>query len=49
MMADFYVKYTSIRNLWILVAILAVIGSLMMYKLYIVDKVKIGETQNKTV
>lgn len=49
MMAGFYVKYTSIRNLWILVAILAVIGSLMMYKLYLVDKVKIGATQNKTV
>jgi MFS family permease len=38
MMAGFYVKYTNIRNLWVLVAILAVIGSLMMYKLYIVDK-----------
>ena len=40
MMAGFYVKYTNIRNLWILVAILAVIGSLMMYKLYTVDKVE---------
>ncbi|MCB2290563.1 MFS transporter [Clostridium sp. CS001] len=40
MMAGFYVKYTSIRNLWVLVAALALIGSLMMYKLYNVDKVK---------
>lgn len=48
MMAGFYVKYTNIRNLWILVAILAVIGSLMMYKLYTVDKVEIEVTQNKT-
>ena len=48
MMAGFYVKYTNIRNLWILVAILAVIGSLMMYKLYTVDKVEIEAIQNKT-
>jgi len=41
MMAGFYVKYTNIRNLWILVAVLAIIGSLMMYKLYTVDKVEI--------
>ena len=40
MMAGFYVKYTNIRNLWVLVAALALIGSLMMYKLYNVDKVK---------
>ena len=48
MMAGFYVKYTNIRNLWILVAMLAVIGSLMMYKLYTIDKIEIKETQNKT-
>jgi len=48
MMAGLYVKYTNIRNLWILVAILAVIGSLMMYKLYTVDKVEIEAIQNKT-
>lgn len=41
MMAGFYVKYTNIRNLWILVAVLSIIGSLMMYKLYTVDKVEI--------
>jgi MFS family permease len=41
MMAGLYVKYTNIRNLWLLVAVLAVIGSLMMYKLYTVDKVEI--------
>lgn len=40
MMAGFYVKHTNIRNLWVLVATLALIGSLMMYKLYNVDKVK---------
>lgn len=47
MMAGFYVKYTNIRNLWLVVAALALIGSLMMYKLYTVDKVKIEATQNK--
>jgi MFS family permease len=41
MMAGFYVKYTNIRNLWLLVAVLAVIASLMMYKLYTVDNVEI--------
>ncbi|MCB2297576.1 MDR family MFS transporter [Clostridium tagluense] len=47
MMAGFYVKYTNIRNLWILVAILAVIASLMMYKLYTLDIGKINVAQNK--
>ncbi|MBU3127958.1 MDR family MFS transporter [Clostridium tagluense] len=47
MMAGFYVKYTNIRNLWILVAILAVIASLMMYKLYTLDKTEIKVSQNK--
>ncbi|MBZ9622042.1 MFS transporter [Clostridium sp. FP2] len=47
MMAGFYVKYTNIRNLWILVAILAVIASLMMYKLYTLDKTEINVAQNK--
>jgi MFS family permease len=46
MMAGFYVKYTNIRNLWVLVAILAVIGSLMMYKLYTVDKIEGKATQD---
>lgn len=48
MMAGFYVKHTNIRNLWIMVAILALMGSLMMYKLYTVDKVEIEATENKT-
>ncbi|MBU3191142.1 MFS transporter [Clostridium bowmanii] len=39
MMAGFYIKYTNIRNLWFLVAILALIASLLMYRLYAVDKV----------
>lgn len=48
MMAGFYVKYTNIRNLWILVAILAIIGSLIMYKLYSVDRIELETNQNKT-
>ncbi|MBZ9686951.1 MFS transporter [Clostridium estertheticum] len=48
MMAGFYVKHTNIRNLWILVAILALIASLMMYRLYTVDKIEIEVVQNKT-
>jgi len=47
MMAGFYVKYTNIRNLWVLVAALALIGSLMMYKLYTVDKIKVKEIQTE--
>jgi MFS family permease len=47
MMAGFYVKYTNIRNLWVLVAGLALIGSLMMYKLYTVDKIKVKAIQTE--
>jgi MFS family permease len=48
MLAGVYVKYANIRNLWALVAVLAVIGSLMMYKLYTLDKVEIESTQKET-
>lgn len=34
------VKYSNIRNLWLIIAALALIASLMMYKLYTFDNVK---------
>jgi MFS family permease len=46
-MAGFYIKYTNIRNLWILIALLALIGSFMMYKLYTVDKMELESIKNK--
>lgn len=35
-----FIKYTNIRNLWLFVAILSVVGTLFMYKLYTIDKNK---------
>jgi Arabinose efflux permease len=35
--AGIYIKYTLLKNLWILVSVLAVIGSFLMYKLYSKD------------
>jgi len=37
MIAGVYVKYTSIRNLWLLVGGLAIVGAFMMYRLYLMD------------
>ena len=47
-MAGFYIKYTNIRNLWLLIALLALIGSFMMYKLYTADKMELESVKNKT-
>jgi MFS family permease len=35
--AGVYVKYTDIRNLWLFLGVLSIIGSIMMYKLYLMD------------
>lgn len=35
--AGIYVKYTSIRNLWLLLGGLSIIGAVMMYRLYLMD------------
>lgn len=40
-----FIKYTNIRNLWLLVAGLSIIGAAMMYKLYTVDN-RVGK-ENK--
>ena len=45
MFAGIYLRHTSIRYLWILVGILSVLGSLMMYRLYLLDNKKSKETQ----
>lgn len=36
-MAGVYVKYTTIRNLWLLLGGISIIGAIMMYRLYIID------------
>jgi MFS family permease len=35
--AGVYVKYTEIRNLWLFLGLLSIMGSVMMYKLYLMD------------
>lgn len=35
--AGVYVKYTSIRNLWLFIGGISIIGAIMMYKLYLMD------------
>ncbi|MBS4537034.1 MFS transporter [Clostridium sp. D2Q-11] len=37
MMAGAYVKYSGIKSLWILIGALSLVGSIMMYRLYIMD------------
>ncbi len=37
LIAGVYVKYTSIRNLWLFIGGLSIIGAIMMYKLYLID------------
>ena len=47
--AGTYVKYTNIKNLWILIAILSSIGAFMMYRLYSLEikySVKIAEEKS---
>jgi MFS family permease len=41
-LAGFYVKHVAIKNLWPFIAILALIGALMMYKLYSSDKTEMA-------
>lgn len=38
LMAGRVVKYSNIRNLWLVVGCLALVGAIMMYRLYIFDK-----------
>lgn len=49
MFAGIYVKHTGIRYLWILVGILSLFGSLLMYRLYILDNKKSDYMQTKEV
>jgi MFS family permease len=35
--AGLYVKYTSIRNLWLFIGGLSILGAIMMYRLYLMD------------
>ncbi len=45
MLAGFYVNYSNIKNLWLLIGILSLIGALLMYVLYIKDSVKKESTE----
>jgi len=44
--AGAYVKYTNIRNLWIFIAILAIVGAVLMYKLYLKDNLTSNNEKN---
>lgn len=46
-MAGFFVKYTGIRYLWLLIGGMALSGAIMMYVLYRKDKVCEGETDEQ--
>ncbi|MBL4938588.1 MFS transporter [Clostridium sp. YIM B02515] len=35
--AGLYVKYTNIRNLWLFLGVLSIIGAVMMYRLHLID------------
>lgn len=37
MLAGAYVKYSGIKNLWLLIGFLSLVGSIMMYRLYVMD------------
>jgi MFS family permease len=37
MIAGVYVKYTNIRNLWLFLGVISIIGAVMMYRLYLMD------------
>lgn len=37
MIAGVYVRYTNIRNLWLFLGVISIIGAVMMYRLYLMD------------
>jgi len=47
MIAGAYVKYTSIRNLWLFVGGISIIGAIMMYRLYLMDSKSLEVTQTE--
>lgn len=47
--AGMYVKYTSIRNLWLLIGGISIVAAIMMYRLYLMDNKVLETSQNEAV